>query len=307
MPRVLLLDERTLIFVAAVFPLFLATVLAIARTLRPVPAGFGAWALSQLAFTAGAGMVAIRGALPLWLSVVGGNALLMIGAALLPEGFRRFYGLPRRFPRWLDPALILATLAGSAAMSGGPANGRIALWSAVVAFYLARTALEPLASPEPRGCLAQRILSALELGAAGLLLFRAVRAAGAPPFTDLFAEGWTMSVPVIALTLVNATAMYVALVLGFDRAERQLRQALSEVKALTGLLPICMHCHRIRNDRGYWDQLERYLAQHTDARFSHGICPSCYEEKYAGEHPPGLFEPPRGPGGAPAGGSTPAR
>ena len=55
----------------------------------------------------------------------------------------------------------------------------------------------------------------------------------------------------------------------------ELQQALSNVRALSGLLPICAYCKRIRDDKDYWTQIEHYLAVHSDARFSHGICPEC--------------------------------
>ncbi|HXG09680.1 MAG TPA: response regulator transcription factor [Gemmataceae bacterium] len=58
---------------------------------------------------------------------------------------------------------------------------------------------------------------------------------------------------------------------------RELESALQQVKQLQGLLPICMYCKRIRDDQNYWQQLEHYLATHSAARFSHGICPSCFE------------------------------
>ena len=57
----------------------------------------------------------------------------------------------------------------------------------------------------------------------------------------------------------------------------QLQQALTSVRQLQGLLPICSYCKRIRNDQNYWEQLETYLSDHSEALFSHGICPSCYQ------------------------------
>ena len=57
----------------------------------------------------------------------------------------------------------------------------------------------------------------------------------------------------------------------------QLQQALTSVRQLQGLLPICSYCKRIRNDENYWEQLETYLSGHSEASFSHGICPSCYQ------------------------------
>ena len=69
-------------------------------------------------------------------------------------------------------------------------------------------------------------------------------------------------------------------VLGLQQklAERvsELQAALSNVKQLRGLLPICSYCKRIRGDDQYWMQVEGYIAEHSDAQFSHGICPSCY-------------------------------
>jgi hypothetical protein len=72
------------------------------------------------------------------------------------------------------------------------------------------------------------------------------------------------------------------------RAERQLQQAVEElrealanVKSLRGLLPICAHCKMIRDDKGYWHQVEKYVKEHTEADFSHGMCPACCRKYYA--------------------------
>jgi PAS domain S-box-containing protein len=60
-----------------------------------------------------------------------------------------------------------------------------------------------------------------------------------------------------------------------EKLIRQLQDALGSVKTLTGLLPICAYCKKIRDDQGYWNQLEAYVALHSRANFSHGICPDC--------------------------------
>ena len=59
-----------------------------------------------------------------------------------------------------------------------------------------------------------------------------------------------------------------------------LQGALSEIKTLSGLLPICASCKNIRDDTGYWSQIEVYIRDHSDAEFSHGICPQCIEQLY---------------------------
>ncbi|MBI2945399.1 MAG: response regulator transcription factor [Candidatus Wallbacteria bacterium] len=56
---------------------------------------------------------------------------------------------------------------------------------------------------------------------------------------------------------------------------RELQDALSNVKTLRGLLPICSYCKSVRDDKNYWQQVEKYLAAHAEVRFTHGICPEC--------------------------------
>ena len=65
-----------------------------------------------------------------------------------------------------------------------------------------------------------------------------------------------------------------------DLAERvrELEEALAREKHLQGLLPICSYCKKIRDDGNYWQQVERYIEEHADVAFSHGICPDCYRD-----------------------------
>lgn len=62
--------------------------------------------------------------------------------------------------------------------------------------------------------------------------------------------------------------------------KENLEVALSKIKTLSGMLPICSHCKKIRDDKGYWSQVESYIREHTDAEFSHGICPECMKKHY---------------------------
>ncbi len=65
----------------------------------------------------------------------------------------------------------------------------------------------------------------------------------------------------------------------------KLQNALTEVKTLGGLIPICSHCKKIRDDKGYWKQLESYIHEHSNAKLSHGICPDCIKTHYPDHHP----------------------
>ncbi|MCX5856051.1 MAG: response regulator transcription factor [Deltaproteobacteria bacterium] len=60
----------------------------------------------------------------------------------------------------------------------------------------------------------------------------------------------------------------------------ELRQAIDQIKTLRGIIPICANCKKIRDDQGYWNQVEIYVRDHTEAEFSHSICPECMKELY---------------------------
>jgi hypothetical protein len=61
---------------------------------------------------------------------------------------------------------------------------------------------------------------------------------------------------------------------------RELTDALSEIKTLRGIIPICCNCKQIRNDEGIWNKIEKYISDHSEAKFTHGICPKCAQKLY---------------------------
>jgi DNA-binding response OmpR family regulator len=63
----------------------------------------------------------------------------------------------------------------------------------------------------------------------------------------------------------------------------ELEQAMKKIKVLSGIVPICMHCKQIRDDKGYWNQLEAFIANHSDAQFSHCICEDCLKKHHPDE------------------------
>jgi hypothetical protein len=58
----------------------------------------------------------------------------------------------------------------------------------------------------------------------------------------------------------------------------ELQNALANIKELKGIIPICSYCRKVRDDEGYWHMVEAYVSAHTEAAFSHGICPNCLEQ-----------------------------
>jgi hypothetical protein len=65
-----------------------------------------------------------------------------------------------------------------------------------------------------------------------------------------------------------------------EELNKELNDKIAQIHVLSGLLPICADCKSIRNDKGYWEQVEGYLTQHSDVKFSHGFCPQCTKELF---------------------------
>ncbi len=86
---------------------------------------------------------------------------------------------------------------------------------------------------------------------------------------------------------MSALSRQVMALLELRRVSAHLAETLGKIRTLHGLLPICAWCKRIRDDEGYWNQVEAYLQSHSDVDFTHGICPECFEK----ERPPRKTEP----------------
>jgi len=106
-------------------------------------------------------------------------------------------------------------------------------------------------------------------------------------------KGWRVELTLIWPILLNLLYWSLPSVLSWEserekRKEREkliqeLQEALAKVKTLSGFLPICMSCKKICDDKGYWEQVGVYIRDHSEAEFSHGICPDCMKKLYPDE------------------------
>ena len=87
------------------------------------------------------------------------------------------------------------------------------------------------------------------------------------------------SAPELERTMIIAVARFADL-MELRRLNIELQSALDNVKTLSGLLPICASCKKIRDDKGYWEAVETYFKKHTEIEFSHGLCPACISNLY---------------------------
>lgn len=99
------------------------------------------------------------------------------------------------------------------------------------------------------------------------------------------ATTWELPVPnLMTYVIVNAIIreiVFIVFVLLVEQVAIQQRMLTEKVQVLEGILPICAHCKKIRNEKSEWEQLENYISNHSAAQFSHSICPTCLQEHYS--------------------------
>ena len=99
------------------------------------------------------------------------------------------------------------------------------------------------------------------------------------------------SLSFVALTLVLGSAAFVLYrmkknaLANLAAAHSELEKAMSDINVLSGLLPICSNCKKVRDDEGYWQQIEEFISRRSEATFSHGICPRCAKDLYPSQNP----------------------
>lgn len=84
----------------------------------------------------------------------------------------------------------------------------------------------------------------------------------------------------VALGISSLTAGRRAALLKQQQISAELQRALAEIRVLRGIIPICSYCKQIRNDAGLWERVEKYITEHSEAAFSHGVCPDCYKKHH---------------------------
>ncbi len=119
-----------------------------------------------------------------------------------------------------------------------------------------------------RAAVALSLLSALVWFMAGDL--------GGRPYSTHFYAIWNTGIRLVSFLYVGlAVSRMRRMLVHEQKASAALRRALSEIKVLEGILPICAQCKKIRNEEDSWEQLEAYISHHSDTKFSHGYCPEC--------------------------------
>ncbi len=243
------------------------------------------WMLAAWIMTAADVFFAARPELPHWLGRLLPTLLVTIGHATLLLGAQRTASIPRRWPLVGGVVLLHAAALVAFLFVTEPTGWRMVangvVWAAlsVAAARSLRAARpvfwQPLVSPA----------NAFLLHA----LFHAVRVGLAILFSTGAWSGLADSLQILGDLEVSffMVALFVALLLAtLQLRHEELLSARAEVRTLSGLLPICAWCKKVRDDDGYWRQVEVYFARRDHIQFTHGICTECLDEQKAAHRVP---------------------
>ncbi len=302
MSATLALDVRTLVFIASIVSIVTSSSMALAWRVSPKNESLRRWAAGFICGAVGFILIWFRGIVPDFLSIPVANAFMVIGLLLSLHGINAFLDLPN--PVW-PSVTIVVVMTGMVTyftyvepsmahrviiMSGG--TGAIALLAAW------RLAAHPI--PELR--LTQTLVANLLAIHGFVMAARIAATLLSPPGEDFFEPNLAtlvtcidffllfpcLGVGMLLMVLRKSTLELENEVRQRQQSEAQLRSTAShletvieDMKTLKGVIPICSSCKKIRDDEGVWNQLEAYISEHSDAAFSHGICPDCTKKLYS--------------------------
>jgi len=275
------LDLRSLLFMASFVSLGLFLCMLYVSSTRRVYPGFHCWTAASLFYFLGNIMTGLRNELPPFVTIILANALIIAVFLMIPYGITLFAD---RKPSWRNylTALIIPLVPFFYFTYTKPnIVARILIISAVIlvcciyALILFRNNVVPILG---------RSNFLIQASLLTMITWTVIRG-----FLSLLVEGkvecYLQSSPIQAISIIIYSTGFISgcfsfFIINFQKLELDHSNVSAELKGMGKLMPICTFCKKIRDDQGYWDQIEAYLSTHSDTKFSHSICPDCFTKHY---------------------------
>jgi len=275
------LHIRTLIFVSGItsFVLF-ACMLYIWKQQKTYP-GFLRWTLSSLFNAAGMLLICYRGVWPDLVTIIASDILLMTAMIMITGGFVLFAEQKARNKLQAGVLLIYTAFMLCFTYVWPSFNLRVIFYSSIQAALCIANAFI-ICKHVPRVLPNRNILYGwFFIICAAIPILRAIAAfTEAPNAAELITAGVFHQLAVLIGLNFYIIVDIGLIVITAHRIEYELNKAKDEIKILTGLIPICSVCKKIRDEAGNWNPLEAYISDHTDVIFSHSLCPDCMKRLY---------------------------
>jgi hypothetical protein len=274
-------DIRTLMFFNGftAFVMFICMAHVVMR--RRTSPGFNLWTWAAFLSSVGFVLYSLRSILPDSLTIITANMLVVLAGILICRGLVKFCGRPQA--NWLDLA-VLAAMALDVfyfTLWRPDTQLRISIFSVILGLLYLRAFFLAI-GPVGRLLGERNVILGVSLGLVALwCLARSVTTwLWDDQLVSIMSAGPYHRATFLAMIAGHITMMVGLISINSSRLEKDLTSALHEIKTLRGIIPICTTCKKIRDDQGYWQQVESYVRARTDAEFTHSICPDCLKILY---------------------------
>jgi len=276
-------DIKTLAFVQGILSFMLTASMIYVFVSGKTYSGFKSWTLSFFISSIGLILIGLRGYIPDFLSIVIANLGISGSLILIDLGLSQF--IKRVNPFWISVYLltiVLQVIIFSYLTYIYPnIPYRIITINLLLTITLLHSIYQTILYISP--LLKQNqwlLISTFSFLVIWFIIRTVLTFFEATEITSFMNAGFIHAIAFLTL-IVGYTLIALGLIfLNSQRIEYDLRKALEEVNTLEGIIPICSNCKKIRDDDGYWDQVDSYLSAHTHVHFSHSICPECVSKLY---------------------------
>ena len=282
------LHMRTTFFVVSMIGLILFVCMVYVDRTRKTYAGFRYWAAAAGFYFLANILIGLRGVLPDLITVVIANMVAVTAFLVIPYGLVLF--VERRHPMW--PYLLVVAGVALFTLYFTYVSPSISNRIIVISVIYAITTLYAIAIFKrmiPSFLKGSNLLVMIPLGAGTFwsIIRLTYTLVYEHEMVSFLAPSVIQGITIIIYCGLITFACFGLCVLNFQKVEYDLLKARDDVKSLEGILPICSLCKKIRDDTGYWNQVESYIREHSDATFSHSLCPECLKKVYPGhDHKP---------------------
>ncbi len=275
------LDIRTLSLTASFVGMLMCVVMIYVYSTQKTYLGFQFWVYGSIAFFIGMLLLSMRGLLPQFVTIIIANGATSVFYVLIPYGLTLF--LKQHPPKWsyitaLALFIVLFLYFTYIDFNVSIRIIVIELLKIVSMMYAAYIIIKY--SKTIRIKPNQILLYSLLIHSAYSLFRIVYTGAYENSITEFMSSSNVQAVMFIVKILGSISISIGLIIYNLQRVERDFLDSTDEITTLRGVIPICMHCKGIRDKQGDWNQLEKYIAEHSAAQFSHGICESCLKIHY---------------------------
>jgi hypothetical protein len=275
------LDIRTLSVITSVVSVFIFfMMLSIAVKKKAYP-GYFEWTIAALSNSLGMILLGMRNILPDFITIIISNILILLYLTFNARGLERFSNSKQK--TWFDISVIII-LTGTFCIFTylyPNVNMRIIIISGLISLCCFRCCYI-VWRKLPAVLNEKQILLFSAFAFLGLWHFSRVIMTGLfeDQISDFMSAGIIQALAFVSIIIGAITIGMMFLIINAERFALDLTHARKEIKTLSGLLPICSSCKKIRTDKGEWQHIENYVNSHSEALFTHGICPECQKKLY---------------------------